>query len=244
TVTFTSIDLCGTETATAIFTVTPPTDVVITPPVDETIDACDFATQAEVDAAFATWLATVSVTGGCDPQIDNGNPTAPSLCDGGSVTVTFTSTDLCGTETATAIFTVTPPTDVVITPPVDETVDACDFATQAEVDAAFATWLATVSVTGGCDPQIDNGNPTAPSLCDGGSVTVTFTSTDLCGTETATAIFTVTPPTDVVITPPVDETVDACDFATQAEVDAAFATWLATVSVTGGCDPQIDNGNP
>src|SRR5690606_40177789 len=135
TVTFTSIDLCVTETATAIFTVTPPTDVVITPPVDETVDACDFATQAEVDAAFATWLATVRVTGGCDPQIDNGNPTAPSLCDGGSVTVTFTSTDLCGTETATAIFTVTPPTDVVITPPGAEKRDGGKESTQRETGA-------------------------------------------------------------------------------------------------------------
>src|SRR5690606_18228884 len=137
-----------------------------------------------------------------------------------------TATDLCETPTATATFTVTPPTPVEITAPTATTVNACDYADQAALDAAFATWLATASVTGGCTPVLTNSGEGAPTLCTGGTVTVTFTATDLCETPTATATFTVTPPTPVEITAPTATTVNACDYADQAALDAAFATWL------------------
>ncbi|MFC0776435.1 hypothetical protein, partial [Terrimonas alba] len=241
TVTFTATDLCEAPTATATFTVTPATPVVITTPVATTVNACDYADQAALDAAFQAWLATASVTGGCDPVLTNNATGAGTLCTGGAVTVTFTATDLCEAPTATATFTVTPATPVVITTPVATTVNACDYADQAALDAAFQAWLATASVTGGCDPVLTNNATGAGTLCTGGAVTVTFTATDLCEAPTATATFTVTPPTPVVITTPVATTVNACDYADQAALDAAFQAWLATASVTGGCDPVLTN---
>ncbi|MFC0776454.1 hypothetical protein, partial [Terrimonas alba] len=241
TVTFTATDLCEAPTATATFTVTPATPVVITTPVATTVNACDYADQAALDAAFQAWLATASVTGGCAPVLTNNATGAGTLCTGGAVTVTFTATDLCEAPTATATFTVTPPTPVVITTPVATTVNACDYADQAALDAAFQAWLATASVTGGCDPVLTNNATGAGTLCTGGAVTVTFTATDLCEAPTATATFTVTPPTPVVITTPVATTVNACDYADQAALDAAFQAWLATASVTGGCAPVLTN---
>ncbi|MFC0776446.1 hypothetical protein, partial [Terrimonas alba] len=241
TVTFTATDLCEAPTATATFTVTPPTPVVITTPVATTVNACDYADQAALDAAFQAWLATASVTGGCAPVLTNNATGAGTLCTGGAVTVTFTATDLCEAPTATATFTVTPATPVVITTPVATTVNACDYADQAALDAAFQAWLATASVTGGCAPVLTNNATGAGTLCTGGAVTVTFTATDLCEAPTATATFTVTPPTPVVITTPVATTVNACDYADQAALDAAFQAWLATASVTGGCDPVLTN---
>src|SRR2546430_932641 len=189
TVTFTATDLCQSPTATATFTVTPATPVVITAPVATTVKACDYANQAALDAAFQAWLATASVTGGCAPVLTNNATGAGTLCTGGGVTVTFTATDLCQSPTATATFTVTPATPVVITAPVATTVKACDYANQAALDAAFQAWLEIASVSGGCAPVLTNNATGAGTLCTGGGVTVTFTATDLCQSPTATATF-------------------------------------------------------
>ena len=241
TVTFTATDKCETKTATATYTVTPPAPVTVTAPAPATVLACDFANQAALDAAFATWLATATKGGGCAPVLTNSTAAAPSLCTGGAVTVTFTATDKCETKTATATYTVTPPAPVTVTAPAPATVLACDFANQAALDAAFATWLATATKGGGCAPVLTNSTAAAPSLCTGGAVTVTFTATDKCETKTATATYTVTPPAPVTVTAPAPATVLACDFANQAALDAAFATWLATATKGGGCAPVLTN---
>ena len=114
------------------------------------------------------------------PVLTNNATGAGTLCTGGAITVTFTATDLCEAPTATATFTVTPATPVVITTPVATTVNACDYADQAALDAAFQAWLATASVTGGCAPVLTNNATGAGTLCTGGAITVTFTATDLC----------------------------------------------------------------
>jgi hypothetical protein len=257
TVTWTVDDLCENPTFEASFTLTPPPAVTFTQPGNLTVDACDFADQAAVDARFNTWLSEVlteaSVAGGCDPQVSNNAATVtiPSLCSGGTVTVTWTVDDLCENPTFEASFTLTPPPAVTFTQPGNLTVDACDFADQAAVDARFNTWLSEVlteaSVAGGCDPQVSNNAATVtiPSLCSGGTVTVTWTVDDLCENPTFEASFTLTPPPAVTFTQPGNLTVDACDFADQAAVDARFNTWLSEVlteaSVAGGCDPQVSN---
>ena len=249
TVTWTVTDHCYTTSAqTATFTINPPAAVVVTPAAPSTTDACDYTNQAAADAAFATWLASVTATGGCDPQVSTGAtaPVAPAFC-GGSTTVTWTVTDHCYTTSAqTATFTINPPAAVVVTPAAPSTTDACDYTNQAAADAAFATWLASVTATGGCDPQVSTGAtaPVAPAFC-GGSTTVTWTVTDHCYTTSAqTATFTINPPAAVVVTPAAPSTTDACDYTNQAAADAAFATWLASVTATGGCDPQVSTGAP
>ncbi|MBK9016249.1 MAG: hypothetical protein IPM82_20485 [Saprospiraceae bacterium] len=150
--------------------------VVLTCPVNTTTGACQ--TQADVNQAFATWLATASGTGGCNGVLTNNNQGPPSIC-GGSTTVTFTYTSTClaPTTTCTATFTVAAPPTVVLTCPVNTTAGACQ--TQDAVNTAFANWLETASASGGCNGALANDNQEAPSIC-GGSTTVTFTYTSSC----------------------------------------------------------------
>ncbi len=241
TVTFTYTSTCAplTTTCTATFTVAAPAMVVLTCPTSTTAAACQ--TQAAVNAAFATWLATASASGGCNGVLTNNSTGAPSAC-GGSTTVTFTYTSTCAplTTTCTATFTVAAPAMVVLTCPMNTTAAACQ--TQAAVNAAFATWLATASASGGCNGVLTNNSTGAPSAC-GGSTTVTFTYTSTCAplTTTCTATFTVANPPTVMLTCPAPLTVGAC--LTQAQLNTAYANWLASVSASGGCNGVLTNNN-
>ncbi|MBK6824627.1 MAG: hypothetical protein IPG87_17210 [Saprospiraceae bacterium] len=100
-------------------------------------------TQAQIDAKFATWLATATKSGGCNAVLSNNNTGAPAAC-GGSRTVTFTVTSSCeANKTCMATFTVTAATPVVLNCAANVTEAACQ--TQAQIDAKFATWLATAN---------------------------------------------------------------------------------------------------
>ncbi len=241
TVTFTYTSSCAplTTTCQATFTVTAAPAVTLTCPVNMTTTACQ--SQADVDAAYATWLATASASGGCNGLLTNNGGSAPSAC-GGSKTVTFTYTSTCApvSTTCQATFTVTAAPTVVLTCPINTTTAACQ--TQTEVDAAYATWLTTVSATGGCNGNLTNNSTGAPPAC-GGSKTVTFTYTSTCAplTTICQATFTVTASPTVVLICPTNTTVAACQ--TQAAVDAAYATWLASVSASGGCNVNLTNNS-
>ncbi len=257
TVTWTITDLCETiSTISASFNLMAPNAVTWTAPSDANENACDYADQVAVDAAFTAWIAAQSAAiapgGGCTPQLSNGGGSAPALCAGGITTVTWTITDLCETiSTITANFNLTAPTAVTWTAPSDANEDACDYADQAAVDQAFTAWIAAQSAAiapgGGCTPQLSNGGGSAPALCAGGMTTVTWTITDLCETiSTISANFNLTAPSAVTWTAPSDANEDACDYADQAAVDAAFTAWIAAQSAAiapgGGCDPQLSNG--
>jgi hypothetical protein len=180
---------------------------VITTPVATTVNACDYADQAALDAAFQAWLATASVTGGCDPVLTNNATGAGTLCTGGAVTVTFTATDLCEAPTATATFTVTAAPAVTYNQPADATVASCTFADQATLNAAIATWVTqqtnAIAVAGGCAPQVTSDfTNQSINLCAGGNITITWTITDKCQTATVDAIYTVTPAPPVQLTCP------------------------------------------
>jgi len=236
TVTFTVTDNCETLSETATFSVTPAPAVTLNAPADNTVDGC--MTQAAIDAAFAAWIDGASFGGGCDPSLSVSSSPAPRACDGGSVTVTFTVTDICDTESATATFTVTPAPAVVVSAPADQTVDGC--MDQAAIDAAFVAWASSASVSGGCDPSLSVGTAQAPRACDGGSVTVSFTGTDACGTASATATFTVSPAPALSINAPEPLSLEAC--LDQAAIDAAFVAWVSDASVSGGCDASLSVG--
>src|SRR2546430_14564275 len=94
-----------------------------------------------------TTLFRSSVSGGCAPVLTNNATGAGTLCTGGGVTVTFTATDLCQSPTATATFTLTQSSPVLIAPPAAPTLHSSDHANQAALDAAFQAWLATASVS-------------------------------------------------------------------------------------------------
>jgi hypothetical protein len=220
-------------TSTCTFTTTVSGGPSITCPSSTTTGACQ--TQAQVDAAYLAWLATVSGSGTIS---HNGGSTGPNRC-GGAKTVTFTATNTCGTSTCSATFTVTAPASVTLHCPTSTTLAAC--LTQAQVTAAYNAWLGTASGSGGCNGQLSNNSDGAPSNC-GGAKTVTFTYTNSCSaTQTCAATFTVTAPASVSLNCPTSTTVPACQ--TQAAVTAAYNAWLQTASGSGGCGGTLSNNS-
>src|SRR6185295_3532602 len=155
----------------ATFTITAPDAVVVTEATDNTSSACIYADQSAADDAFAAWLATASVSGGCSPTSTPSTTTGPAYC-GGSVTVTWTIEDHCYAGSSySATFTITAPDAVVVTEATDNTSSSCIYADQDAADAAFADWLNTASVSGGCSPTSTPSTTTVPAYC-GVSVTV------------------------------------------------------------------------
>ncbi|MBI1223704.1 MAG: hypothetical protein GC192_00585 [Bacteroidetes bacterium] len=235
---FTATDVCNNMTScTATFSITPAPAVVLTCPTDLTVAACQ--SQADIDLAFANWLATASFSGGCNSSLMDDNTGAPPAC-GGSTTVTFTANSSCEAPTSCqATFTVTDAPPVILTCPTDLTVAACQ--TQADIDLAFANWLATASFSDGCNSSLMDDNTGAPPAC-GGSTTVTFTANSSCEAPiNCQATFTVTDAPPVILTCPTDLTVAACQ--SQADIDLAFANWLATASTNGGCNGALSDNN-
>src|SRR6056297_4018355 len=232
---YTVTDECGNSDSNfQIFTIFPP-DITFTH-ADTTVVSC--ADQADVDIAYNNWLNNFEVSGGCNAVVTNDASGTPDAC-GDVVTVTFTAEGDCQTEEITQTFTVTAPDDVVITCPGDQMEASCQ--DQADINAAFDTWIANVSATGGCDVDVTNdwvpGN--YPDAC-GGAVTVEFTAEDnICGDiDVCSATFTVES-SALAISCPGDVTETSCQ--DQADVEAAFDSWIAGVSATGGCDVDITN---
>jgi gliding motility-associated-like protein len=264
TVTWTITDVCIVTPIelTATYTLNVAPAVTNATPSNETVESCDFTNQAAVDAAFTAWVTAqttaINVGGGCDPQISNDAPAGgPTICDGGTTTVTWTITDACIVTPIelTATYTLNIAPAVTNTTPSNETVESCDFTNQAAVDAAFTAWVTAqttaINLGGGCDPQISNDAPVGgPTICDGGTTTVTWTITDACIVTPIelTATYTLNVAPAVTNTTPSNETVESCDFTNQAAVDAAFTAWVTAqttaINVGGGCDPQISNDAP
>ena len=215
--------------------------VVLTCPLPANEAACQ--TQAAIDTKFATWLGTVVASGGCGGVLTTNpvTPVAPLAC-GGSTTVTWTYTSSCAplTTTCFSTFTVAAPDAVVLTCPQPANEAACQ--TQAAIDGKFATWLASVVASGGCNNVLSTlpVTPVAPSAC-GGSTIVTWTYTSSCApvTSTCSSTFNVASPAPVVLTCPADANEVACQ--TQAAIDGKFATWLGTVVASGGCNGSLTN---
>ncbi|MCF8243676.1 MAG: hypothetical protein K9J37_04680 [Saprospiraceae bacterium] len=243
TVTFTFSSNCPTQTmsCTATFTVDAPAPIVLNCPANQTETACQ--SQMAIDAKFSAWIASVSGSGGCTGTFSNNSTGAPNVCTGGTSTVTFTYTSSCApfTISCTAFFTVAAPPAIVLTCPTNVTEAACQ--SQSAIDAKFAAWLATASASGSCNGSLSNNSTTAPDVCTGGTATVIFSYANSCSTTptTCTATFTVTAPTNVSLICPANVTESACQ--TQAAIDAKFATWLATVSASGGCNAMLTNNN-
>ena len=178
----------------ATFTITPAPAVIIVKADDKEI--CSYENQAEADTAFAAWLATASVSGGCAPT-STPDITTPPLYNGGSQKVTWTITDKCYTSSYDATFTIHPLPEIKC--PVDKLADVdCGVSAtvaQTNANAAFATWFAQfATLNPGFEPDVTyvytpaSAQPvtgTAPLIPKLGvpevlqtSVTVTWTITD------------------------------------------------------------------
>ncbi|MCB0556698.1 MAG: DUF11 domain-containing protein, partial [Phaeodactylibacter sp.] len=182
------------ETATAEFVVNCPGDI--------TLESC--LAQAEVDGAFANWLASFVAYGACNPLIYytvNGqmaysldDVAAPNSCGGAVMITVFAMNDCDGSTSCSSTFTVngddTPP---LITQAMNLTVE-CDGNGNA---TALNNWLSThggASVVDNCQQVSWSDNfDGLSSLCGAtGSATVTFTASDLCGLSSSTiATFTI-----------------------------------------------------
>ncbi|WP_242118998.1 hypothetical protein, partial [Aestuariivivens sediminicola] len=108
----------------------------------------------------------------------------------------------------------------------------------------FSDWLAGFTVTPGDTPVTvtymingqsanDLNNVSLPDACDG-VVSITMTVDDECTEPTScSSSFTVEAPPAIEVSAPEAKTADACQ--TQEAIDADFAAWVASGSVTGGC---------
>ncbi|WNH12382.1 PKD domain-containing protein [Thalassobellus suaedae] len=239
TITWTVADICGTTNPTATYTLTQPDAVTYTAPSGDTAQSCEFdnddatAAQTALDADIAAWVTAQtdiinnSLTGGCSPTVSN-DFVAQSIdfCTGGDVTITWTVADICGTTNPTATYTLTQPDAVAYTTPSGDTAQSCEFdntdaaAAQTALDADIAAWVTAQtdiinnSLTGGCSPTVSN-DFVAQSIdfCTSGTVTITWTVADICGTTNPTATYTYTAATPVVFDQqslPEDMTVE-CD---------------------------------
>ncbi|TGV01141.1 gliding motility-associated C-terminal domain-containing protein [Flavivirga rizhaonensis] len=272
TVTWTITDLCQTINITADFNLTVPTAISFTNPADSNVQSCDFDDQNEVNTAFDNWViaqsAAISPTNGCTPVLSNNSNlvSAPLLCDGGTATVTWTITDLCQTiNTITADFNLTAPTDISFTNPANDSSIAAEFddpdstVAQANLDADIAAWVAAQtaiidgSITNGCDPVVTSDfTNQSITFCNSGSITITWTITDLCQTINVSANYTFTQPDGISFTNPSGNTANSCDFdnddpaVAQANLDADIAAWVTaqTAVITGslsGGSPTVSN---
>ncbi|MDI9258554.1 hypothetical protein, partial [Flavobacterium sedimenticola] len=240
TVTYNVSDKCYSGSVTRTFTITAPAAVITNAPANASASACAYADQAAVNAAFAAFLNGFSVSGGCAPSGSfTGQPVAPSLCEGGTTTVTYNVSDKCYSGSVTRTFTITAPAAVTTNAPANASASACAYADQAAVNAAFAAFLNGFSVSGGCAPSGSfTGQPVAPSLCEGGTTTVTYNVSDKCYSGSVTRTFTITAPAAVTTNAPANASASACAYADQAAVNAAFAAFLNGFSVSGGCAPS------
>ncbi|WP_298239546.1 hypothetical protein, partial [uncultured Algibacter sp.] len=94
--------------------------------------SCDYADQVALNLAFQGFLDQFGESGGCRPQGSFADEySAPVLCEGGTVVVTYNVTDTCDSGSETATFSVTAPAKIAVgTPPSDAMADSCTFANQ------------------------------------------------------------------------------------------------------------------
>ena len=250
-VTYTVMDKCyQTTSVTKVFTITPANQLIVSTPNDSSTNSCDYASQSDLENAFTTWLNGFNVSGGCAPKGNFGTtqPIAPNLCQGGTTTVTFYVEDKCSSKSITKNFTVNPNTPVDVTGPSNVSASSCDYADQNALNTAFNSWVAQFqTVNSGCggNAQFNISEYQVPNLCQGGSVSLTYSISDKCSQDSVSSTFTVIPSSPVIVNNPADSSTTACSYTCQTDANTAFNNWLAQFTVSGGCSPKgIFNTTP
>src|SRR5690606_17029534 len=234
--TFTITDNCDdTSTAIQIINITAPEALVATAPADVNLPAC--ATADEIQTAYNNWMAGFTVSGGCNPTDNIGDfPALIDLTCGGTINFTLNAQnapDACtDSASASSSFNVATAAAITYNNPQDANLEACNFADQNALDAAFTDWVsaqsAAIAAAGGCDPQLtnDSASVSIPQLCDGGSATVTWTITDICGTiNDITADFNLAAPAQVACNNTAHNYMHANNSYDENCVDTAFTDW-------------------
>ncbi len=232
TITYTASDNCNqTQSCTKTFTVQQAPTLTISCPNDKVENSCQ--TQAVIDASFTAWKNSFSYSGGCGTTATDISGIAAPLACGGSVTINYSATDVCGqSQTCSKTFTVTGAPVLTISCPNNRTATSCQ--SQADINSVFAAWKAAFKYMGGCGTTAtDLTNYSAPPAC-GGSVSITYTASDNCGqTQSCTKTFTVQQAPTLTISCPNDKVENSCQ--TQVAIDMSFAAWKNSFSYSGGC---------
>ena len=222
------------------------TELTVNCPDNVTLPAC--STQADINAAFATWKTGFSYADGVPPITESYSYTGgavigsninsllpPDIC-GGTVSITYTVTDFCDqTESCTATFTVTP--DEVA--PVFESIPQ-NVTVQCIVDVPV---MINLGWTDNCD---GSGNVLGTDVSDGKTcpeiITRIWTYTDACGNP-ASAVQIITVDDNVApvfAAEPQDVTV-ACIDDVPAMIELAWTDNCDGQGVVRGTD--VSDGN-
>jgi glucuronoarabinoxylan endo-1,4-beta-xylanase len=250
------------EKMSAGFVVNAPDTIRFSHPESFTPETCSFKSQAELDEAIAAWTEAEtsalgnSISGGCNPEVShNFTDQGFSVCEGGSIAVQWTITDLCeSVDSIEAVFSLAPAGELTWAEPEDKEASTCEFSNQLELKEIIGIWVdeqtsvVEAGITGGCATQVThNYTDQAMRLCDGGTVTIEWTITGVCDTIGGlTASFVLIPPdTAVSYTAPENEVASARDFENQAAVDEAVEAWVNArttalqQSLSGGCKSHV-----
>ncbi|MBK8706308.1 MAG: HYR domain-containing protein [Saprospiraceae bacterium] len=179
--------------------------VVLNCPANETITTCP--SELDIEVAYANWLASVTVSGGCNAVLVHNTPPTPSVC-GGTATVVFTVESDCEADVVcTRTFTVVPPAQAVFASAPDISIP-CTSAPPTSSSLAYNNSGAGDCLIAGSVSSTISGSHNA---C-GGSYTETWTFTDACGrTITHTRTITVDPTAPPTISAPDNTTVQCSD---------------------------------
>ena len=199
--TYTATDIHGNSSTATVDVIVEDHEgpTIVTPAADETVE-CDGSGNT---AALTAWLsnnAGATATDACSGVTwSNDFTTMANTCGGGAgaVQVIFTATDAAGnTSSTSATFTIEDTTAPTITAAASDLTVECD-------GAGNTSDLNMVRQLRRCDrdrrlqqhllqPQLWHGSQHERPLRGTGSVTVTFTATDVCGNESTTsATFTI-----------------------------------------------------
>ncbi|WP_346854518.1 gliding motility-associated C-terminal domain-containing protein [uncultured Draconibacterium sp.] len=234
-------DCDQSDNCSSTFTIMPASEIEVQGPDDFRAISCDYPDQDSLDRAFTEWIEMFSVVdSGCGvTESDLTQYSAPTLCTGGTTTVKFGAADHCSNDSVTAIFTIIPADTIEVKGPGNMTVNSCDYTDQTTLDAAFNTWLDSFNVISNeCKAVPSTLDYNAPTLCDGGKVTVVFGLGNNCTSDTVSAIFTLNAPAPVALEAPADTMIEAC---AGEEVYSMYYNWVNNYTVSGGCDPQVNN---
>ena len=249
---------CIEKIVSSTYTLEAP-QVAVAAPGKVVSSTCEFANQDALDDAFDAWKAQFKVTNsGCTitSETDLSGYTAPVLCEGGEVFITYTATDKCDhPATVTSSFTVVKPADVAVEGPGDVVSSTCVFEDQDALDAAFNAWKAGFEIKQeGCgsvtETLVLSGTET-PTLCEDTFVTAVYTVEDMCTTASVTYTFKISAPPAVALLSPDNFDESSCYFANQEALDKALEDWIAEFKVDGDIcgsyEPSIEyepDGDP
>ena len=230
---------CTGNTCTRTFTVLSAPPVVFNCGANKTLPAC--VNQAAISAAWTSFLASTTASGGCNGSLTNNATNPPNIC-GGSVDVTWTYTSSCAVpQTCTRTFTIDPAPQVVLNCGNNVTIPAC--VGQSALNAAYDAFKSSVTASGGCNGILSFVAPICPPDICGGSVDVTWTYTSSCDVQqTCTRTLTVNPAPPVIFNCGSDVTLPSC--SDQATVNAAWTSFLASTTASGGCDGILVHNAP